>query len=85
MLDYVRMHTKLTLRIESAVIDRAKKLAKKNGKSLSQMVSEYFAHLEGPRDSNGKLGPVTRRLKGVLRGSGVDEADYRAYLQKKHR
>lgn len=79
------MHSKLTLRLETDVIERAKKYAKKNGKSLSQMVSEYFVHLEGPRTPDKELGPVTRKLKGALRGSGADETDYRAYVEKKYR
>ena len=41
------MQTKLTLRLEEQLIERAKAHAKKRGKSVSQMVADYFALL-GP-------------------------------------
>lgn len=79
------MQTKLTLRLEAAVIKRAKRYAKNSGKSLSQMVSEYFEHLERPRMPVKKLGPITHKLKGALLKSGVDETDYRSYQEQKYR
>ena len=36
------MQTKLTLRLEDKLIEKAKILARKRGKSLSKLVSEYF-------------------------------------------
>ncbi len=79
------MQTKLTLRVEEAVIRRAKALAKNKGKSVSQMVSEYFtvlgaAHSEGPES----LTPLVRSLKGVLRSAKVDREDYRRHLEDKY-
>ena len=36
------MHTKLTLRIEEQLIEQAKSYATHTGKSVSQLVAEYF-------------------------------------------
>ena len=36
------MQAKLTLRPEEQLIDNGKKLAKQSGKSLSQIVADYF-------------------------------------------
>ncbi len=37
------MQTKLTLRLDDRLIRKAKDFASKNGKSLSQVVGDYFA------------------------------------------
>lgn len=80
------MQTKLTLRLEEALIKRAKTRARKLGKSLSQIVADYFALLN---EDGGKvppeLPPLTRSLKGSLRESDVDHGDYLRYLEEKHR
>lgn len=77
--------TKLTLRIDAALIKRAKAYSKKTGKSISQIVADYFAFL------NGKFGqkipplpPVTRSLKGLLRGAKITEEDYKKHLKDKY-
>jgi hypothetical protein len=82
------MNTKLTLRLDEALIKRAKARARLLGKSLSQMVSDYFALLNDGADPEGghpELPPLTRSLKGALRGGGVDRDDYLRYLDEKHR
>ncbi len=81
------MHTKLTLRIDAALVHRAKSFAKKTGKSVSRIVADYFTVLERPpqRDKTLLLSPLVRSLKGSLRKARVDEKDYRRYLEKKYR
>lgn len=80
------MQTKLTLRLEEALIKRAKIRARKLGKSLSQIVSDYFTLLnEDGGKAPAELPPLTRSLKGALRGSDVDPGDYLRYLEEKHR
>jgi len=79
------MQTKLTLRLDDKLIRRAKRLSKKNGKSVSQMVADFFTHLEEPDDDwVEKLTPTVRSMLGVLKGSKLDEKDYKAYLEKKY-
>ncbi len=82
------MQTKLTLRLDEMLIRRAKARARLLGKSLSQMVADYFALLNeeaGQRRGSPELPPITRSLKGALRAGGVDRDDYLRYLDKKHR
>lgn len=80
------MHTKLTLRIEEELIERAKSYARQSGKSVSQLVSDYLELLPRPEGNLKRpMTPIVRSLRGVLAGSGVDEEDYRRYLEEKHR
>jgi uncharacterized protein DUF6364 len=80
------MHTKLTLRIEEELIERAKSYARQSGKSVSQLVSDYLELLPQPEGYRKQLmTPIVKSLRGVLAGSGVDEEDYRRYLEEKHR
>lgn len=80
------MNTKLTLRLERPLINRAKKEASRRGKSVSQMVSDYFNSLkDDTTNTQTPLSPVTASLLGVIKGSKVDESDYKDYLMEKHR
>ncbi len=55
------MNTKLTLRMDEALIASAKSYAAAHGSSVSQMVANYFAALQG-RACTGRW--RTRRLAG---------------------
>lgn len=79
------MQTKLTLRLEDQLIEQAKSYAAQAGKSVSQIVSDYFRLLtsEKPRPSPPST-PITQSLRGLLRDSGLDESDYKKYLEEKH-
>ena len=78
------MNTKLTLQMEEELIRRAKTEASKRGKSVSQMVADYFASLEREPGPAAPLPPVTSSLLGILKGSPVSEEDYRKHLCEKH-
>jgi hypothetical protein len=78
------MQTKLTLRLDQTLIEQAKAHAKQSGKSLSQMVADYFAQLDQPGGSQ-ELPPVTRSLRGALKSAEASEQDYHAYLEEKYR
>jgi hypothetical protein len=76
------VQSKLTLRLDEGLIRRAKVIAKRRGKSLSQMVAEYFALLgsRSPKD----LAPTVKSLKGILKGSDLDREDYERHLEDKY-
>ncbi len=79
------MQTKLTLRLEATLMQQAKSYAKHRGKSLSQLVADYFTLLVADEERvEQKLAPITRSLKGALYGSGVDEKDYHKHLEEKY-
>lgn len=79
------MNTKLTLRLEEDLIRSAKRHASIMGKSVSQMVADYF-YLLDKKSSKGKqqITPIVKSLRGSLKGSGVDEKDYKNYLDDKY-
>ena len=77
------MQAKLTLELEQTLIERAKHHAEASGKSVSQLVADYFAQLDKPFDEKA-LPPITRSLSGILSDTDVDKTDYYRYLEKKH-
>ncbi|MDD2851991.1 MAG: DUF6364 family protein [Desulfuromonadaceae bacterium] len=80
------MQTKLTLRLEDHLIEQAKSYALHSGKSVSQLVAEYFRLLASEKkDVAVPTAPITQSLRGLLRESSLDENDYKKYLEEKHR
>lgn len=73
--------TKLTLSVDSAVIERARRFTQRNGTSISKLVSAFLASLEG---EEGVSTPVVSRLRGVL-PSSVSREQYRTHVEAKHR
>jgi hypothetical protein len=79
------MQTKLTLRLEDQLIEQAKSYAAHEGKSVSQIVADYFKLLTSERiKSVSPSAPVTQSLRGLLRKSKIDAKDYKKYLEEKH-
>ena len=78
------MNTKLTLRLDDKLIASAKRHSAASGKSVSQLVADFFALIDA-RDRDVDITPRVRSLRGVLAGSGLDESDYRHHLEEKHR
>ena len=78
------MNTKLTLRLDDSLIDRAKRAAEKRGKSVSQMVSEFFDSLDGGAQTKTSYPPITSALLGSLRGKSLSKEDYRHHLRDKY-
>ncbi|MDA8430242.1 MAG: DUF6364 family protein [Geobacteraceae bacterium] len=79
------MQTKLTLRLEDQLIEQAKAYAAQAGKSVSQIVADYFKMLTSERAKTiSSSTPITQSLRGLLRGSKLDEQDYKGYLEEKH-
>ena len=79
------MQTKLTLRLEDELIERAKDYAKGAGSSVSQLVAEYFAVLDARLDvEKGLLTPLVRSMKGALRELDVDVDVYRRDREERH-
>jgi hypothetical protein len=80
------MNKKLTLRLDDRLIDRAKRYSDRSGKSISQLVSDYFALIEGDEPIPGaELTPRVRAMIGSLKGASATEDDYRRHLEDKYR
>jgi len=80
------MNTKLTLRIDKTLVNKAKRQAHRRGKSVSGMFSEYVKMLDdSPSDGQSQgLPPITASLFGLLRGKTLTREDYRQHLKEKH-
>lgn len=78
---------KLTLRLSGGLIARAKDFSQKSGKSVSQIVADYFASLPAPQVTTVEppvLPPIVGSLYGMLKGLEVDEDDYHRHLERKY-
>lgn len=77
---------KLTLRLDKELISFAKHYSEEHGKSVSQMVAEYFALLANRGTSAKTLRntPITHSLRGVLGKAKVSAKDYKKYLEEKY-
>ena len=74
---------KLTLSVDERVVGIAKRYAERRRTSVSRLVEDYLALLSqaGEEDDT----PVLGRLRGMLKGSGLDERAYRRHVEEKHR
>ena len=79
------MQTKLTLRLDAELIERAKRYGKRTGRSVSQMVADYFALLEQELvDEDDAVTPIVASMRGALREVEVDaRAVQREMLEKR--
>jgi len=79
------MTTKLTLSLDSKVIESAKKFSKQKGKSLSKLIEDY---LVGITSKERKRKSSIMELKGIL-GKVPPDIDYNEerykYLMEKHK
>ena len=80
------MNTKLTLRLNETLIHNTKVYAKKERKSLSQIVSEYFKVIGNNTSNIGelKLKPITSKLYGSLKGAVLSRNDYKKHIERKY-
>ncbi len=82
------MTTKLTLRLNERVIEKAKKKARIRGVSLSRMVEDYFRSIADQEAQGVRESPVLYEVAGVLSGKeGTAElrARYWKHLAEKYR
>ena len=77
------MNTKLTLRLDERLIASAKRHSAESGRSISQMVSDFFAFIE-MESGEVEVTPRVRSLRGVLAGSGLDVSDYKRHLEERY-
>jgi hypothetical protein len=74
------MTTKLTLTIDDSVIAIAKKYAKQNGKSLSDIVENYLLSLSSKGNTEENISPSILKLMGSIKLP--DNYDYKKELTK---
>ncbi len=83
---YDSMDTKLTLKLSSEVINRAKQYAKRRQTSLSRLVESYLDAVSNEEGDLSETSPLIRSISGVI--SIPEEYDHRADrtsdLEQKH-
>ena len=83
------METKLTLRLNDGVIERAKIYAKSQRISLSKMIESYLDSLTREKENDDKISitPLVESLSGVIDlPSDFDyKKEYRDYLIEKYK
>jgi len=77
------MSTKLTLTIDKHIIEEAKKYAKSNGRSLSNIIEEYLKSLieEKEEDTDFEIRPLVESLWGSVKPI-KGEDDYQSILSE---
>ena len=63
------MNTKLTLTLEKEIIEQAKKYASEKGRSLSEIVENYFKYVTEIKHEEklDELSPRIRKLRGIVK------------------
>ena len=75
------MNTKLTLTIEQAIIERAKKYAKQKGRSLSDIIENYLKVITKETEPTEiEVTPLAKSLRGSFKAG--DNFDYKEELAK---
>ncbi len=80
------MDTKLTLKLDSSIIEEAKLYAKENNISLSKLIENYLSAVTSISSNDRKVNPIIKSLTGVIE---LDEnrdykKSYTKYLNKKY-
>jgi hypothetical protein len=70
--------------MDASLIENAKKEAARRGKSVSQMVGDFFGTLGSSEQKRTVYPPVTSSLIGVVKESDLSEEDYKKHLREKH-
>ena len=86
------MDTKLTLKLDKVVIERAKEYANLHNRSLSRIIESYLQSLTNLSDSKDnrdefQISPFVRSISsGVQLSADLDlKTDYSDYLTEKHK
>jgi hypothetical protein len=81
------MDTKLTLKLNEDIIEKAKEYAKSKKTSLSDLIENYLQKLTDDKKSKNTITPLVKSLSGVisLPKEYNDKKDYTDYLTNKYK
>ena len=74
--------TKLTIRLPRELLDNAKKYARKQNTTLTNLIGEYLRRMPASMDVLQEA-PIVRRLSGTL-SKNVSVTDYKKHLDAKY-
>jgi hypothetical protein len=79
------MDTKLTLKLDQEIIERAKEYAKNKNTSLSKLIENVLSRMTASGDFNTQITPLVDSLSGIIDANRINEDDYRTYLEEKYK
>lgn len=81
------MDTKLTLKLEQSVIEKAKGYAKRQRTSLSRLIENYLLNITGEEPAEEKITPLVKSLSGIIElpENYNPNSDYTDYLANKYK
>ncbi len=81
------MDTKLTLKLNQDIIEKAKEYAKLKKTSLSDLIENYLHNLTNDKKSKNTISPLVKSLSGVINlpNDYDDKKDYTEYLTNKYK
>ena len=60
------MDTKLTLKLEQTIIEKAKDYAKSHRTSLSKIIENYLQKITNDNEEKDKITPLVKSLSGII-------------------
>lgn len=60
------MDTKLTLKLEETIIEKAKEYAKNHKTSLSKLIENYLLNITGEKGNDEMITPLVKSLSGII-------------------
>jgi hypothetical protein len=81
------MDTKLTLKLEETVIEKAKDYAKNHKISLSKLIENYLLNVTNDKQNEDKITPLVKSLSGIIDlPKGYDhKKEYADFLSSKYK
>jgi hypothetical protein len=80
------MDSKLTLKLDTSIIENAKTYAKDNDISLSKMIENYLQAVTTRKYKEKDVTPLVKSLTGVIQLDNLDnKKDYTDYLSNKYK
>ena len=78
------MDTKLTLKLDKKIIERAKLYASDKNVSLSKLIENMLFRITDSKSYKSEITPLVESLSGILPEMEFDKKDYTDYLDKKY-
>lgn len=81
------MDTKLTLKLDDEIIEKAKEYAKVRKISLSDLIENYLQKLTTDKKNDKTITPLVKSLSGIINlpKDYNDKEDYTNYLTNKYK
>lgn len=80
--EVIMQETKLTIRLPRKLLENAKRYARQQNTTLTQLINEFLYHIPAPISVLDNA-PIVRRLSGTL-SKNISIADYKKHVEEKY-